>query len=84
MGLYIDQNRKTLRKACSRSNLVAKFGAIDSSGPGECNTEGTIIQKNFENFFYDRMITLDEIWATESATDKVGLSEIRIQLSSPR
>ena len=28
-----------------------EFGAIDSSGHGECNTVGSIIQKNFRKLF---------------------------------
>ena len=30
MGLYMDQNRKKLRKGFSRSNFEPEFGAIDS------------------------------------------------------
>ena len=59
MGLYMDQNRNLLKKACFRSNFGKRFGAIDSGEPGQGVSRGHIIRKKFENFFYDPLFSLN-------------------------
>ena len=44
-------NRKTLRKACSRSNFASDQSAIDSGGPGAYRNIGRIIKKKFRKIF---------------------------------
>ena len=50
MRLYMDQYRNKLEKACSRSNLEKRFGAIDSWEFGKCYW-GHIMRKNSKTFY---------------------------------
>ena len=80
-GLYMDQNRNKLEKACSRLNFPEKqFGAIDSREPGAFNHRGRIIRKKLENELSSKVSV--PTFSPRTVTFKFGTTLLRIHESS--